>query len=82
MEHDEYLSKEILLLIVLKYEDIATKLDKIKRSQIQKQLKMIRDVLSLLPETVMIPFSSETKQGRDELWELVENHYMENEKQL
>lgn len=51
---------------------IATKLDKIKRSQVQKHLKSIRTGLGLLPNSIMIPFSSETKQGRDEIWELVD----------
>lgn len=52
---------------------IATKLDKIKRSQIQKQVKAVKVGLDLLPGTVVIPFSSETKQGREELWELVDS---------
>ena len=52
---------------------IATKLDKIKRSQKDKQLKLIRQGLDLVPGTGMIPFASETKQGRDEIWELVES---------
>lgn len=51
---------------------IATKLDKIKRSQLQKQLKAIRTGLKVEPETVIIPFSAQTKQGRDEIWELAE----------
>ena len=51
---------------------IATKLDKIKRSQVQKQLKAIREGLNVKPGTVMIPFSAETKQGREEIWALVE----------
>lgn len=51
---------------------IATKLDKIKRSQVDKHLKMLRTGLSLVPGTKIIPFSSMTKQGRDEIWELVE----------
>lgn len=51
---------------------IATKLDKIKRSQIQKQLKLIRTVLDVVEGTPVIPFSAETKQGRDEIWELIE----------
>ena len=51
---------------------IATKLDKIKRSQVQKQLKVIREGLKLKPGTVMIPFSAETKQGREEIWALIE----------
>lgn len=51
---------------------IATKLDKIKRSQLQKQIKAIRQGLNVKPGTVVIPFSAETKQGRDEIWALVE----------
>ncbi len=55
---------------------IATKLDKIKRSQIQKQIKTVKQGLELMPGTVVIPFSAETKQGRDEIWELVENEFL------
>ena len=51
---------------------IATKLDKIKRSQIQKHVKMLKDGLSLVPGTRVIPFSSVTKQGKEEIWELIE----------
>lgn len=52
---------------------IATKLDKIKRSQIQKQVKAIREGLNVQPGTTIIPFSAETKQGRDEIWKLVDS---------
>ena len=52
---------------------IATKLDQIKRSQVQKHIKMLREGLSLVPGTKVIPFSSTTKQGRDEIWELIES---------
>ena len=51
---------------------IATKLDKIKRSQLQKQLKAIRTGLNVEPETIIIPFSAQTKQGQEEIWELAE----------
>ncbi len=53
---------------------VATKLDKIKRSQVDKQLKLIRTTLKLVPETPMIPFSSVTKQGRDEIWEMIDKY--------
>ena len=56
---------------------IATKLDKIKRSQVQKQVKAIKTGLKLLPGTVVIPFSAETKQGRDEVWNLVDTEFLE-----
>lgn len=57
---------------------IATKLDKINRSQIQKQVKLIRTTLSVEPETVIIPFSATTKQGRDEIYELLDALVEEN----
>ena len=56
---------------------IATKLDKIKRSQVQKQLKLIRTTLEVLPDTLMIPFSSQTKQGRDEIWAVIDEFLTE-----
>ncbi len=58
---------------------IATKLDKLKRSQVQKHVKMIKEGLKLLPGTVVIPFSSETKQGREEIWELIETNFLTEE---
>lgn len=51
---------------------IATKLDKLKRSQIQKNVAAIRKGLELEKEVQLIPFSAETKQGRDEIWDLAE----------
>lgn len=56
---------------------IATKLDKIKRKQVQKQIKAVRQGLDLVPGTIVIPFSAETKQGRDEIWELVETEFLD-----
>ena len=55
---------------------IATKLDKIKRSQKDKQVKAVRQGLGLLPGTKVIPFSSVTQQGRAEIWELAEKEYL------
>ncbi|WP_101694790.1 ribosome biogenesis GTP-binding protein YihA/YsxC [Dorea phocaeensis] len=55
---------------------IATKLDKIKRSQVAKHLKAVKQGLGLIPGTKVIPFSSVTKQGRDEIWEFVETKYL------
>ena len=60
---------------------IATKLDKIKRSQIQKNTRNIRKKLNAVENTPIIPFSALTKQGRDEIWEFVED-YMEYEASL
>lgn len=52
---------------------IATKLDKIKRSQIDKQVKLIKTALKVKPGTVVIPFSAETKQGRDDIYGIVDS---------
>ncbi len=52
---------------------IATKLDKINRSQKDKQVKLIRTTLKADKDTIIIPFSAETKQGREEIWSLIEN---------
>ena len=51
---------------------IATKLDKLKRSQVQKNIKAIKEGLKLSKNGVIIPFSAETKQGRDEIWALID----------
>ena len=51
---------------------IATKLDKIGRSQQQKQINLIRKKLGMRPDDTLIAFSSETKQGREELWARIE----------
>ncbi|MDO4297411.1 MAG: ribosome biogenesis GTP-binding protein YihA/YsxC [Lachnospiraceae bacterium] len=51
---------------------IATKLDKIKRSQIQKQVKLVKEGLGVKPGTLVIPFSAETKQGREDIWNEIE----------
>ena len=55
---------------------IATKLDKLKRSQVQKHLKMVREGLQVKKGTLVIAYSAETKQGREEIWELVENEFL------
>ena len=52
---------------------IATKLDKLKRSQVAKCVKIVRDGLGLPKEGVLIPFSSQTKQGKEEIYDFIEN---------
>lgn len=51
---------------------IATKLDKINRSQIAKQVKGVREVLGTPKDTVVIPFSAQTRQGRDEIYQIMD----------
>lgn len=51
---------------------VATKLDKLKKSQIEENLTAIYEDLNLGEESVLIPFSSENREGRDEVLELIE----------
>ena len=51
---------------------VATKVDKLNRSQVQRHVKQVREGLGLGEKGTVIPFSSVTKQGRAELWELIE----------
>lgn len=53
---------------------IATKADKINRSQLPKHLKAIRTGLKLTPDHFLIPFSAQTKQGREEIYEVLESY--------
>lgn len=55
---------------------IATKLDKIKRSQKDKQIKLIRTTLGVGKETLVFPFSAETKSGRDELYAFIDREVL------
>ncbi len=50
---------------------IATKLDKLKRSQISKHIKAIESGLQMDKDGIIIPFSAQTKQGRDEIMALI-----------
>ncbi|SHL24109.1 GTP-binding protein [Anaerocolumna jejuensis DSM 15929] len=51
---------------------IATKLDKINRSQKDKQLKLIRSGLGAKSDTRILPFSALSKQGLEEIWACME----------
>lgn len=61
---------------------IATKADKIKRSQMQKQLKQLKDALKVIEGVPIIPFSAVTRQGRDEIWELIETYALGEEMEI
>ena len=59
---------------------IATKLDKINRSQVQKQVKLIKESLQVKKGTLVIPFSAQTKQGREEIYGLLDQMLEREEK--
>jgi len=58
---------------------VATKTDKLKRSQIKGQMELIMKTLNLTSKEQLLPFSSETKVGVNELWEIIEGIYPEQE---
>ena len=51
---------------------IATKLDKLKRSQVPKSIREVREGLGMQKDDILIPFSAETKQGREEIWQVMD----------
>lgn len=57
---------------------IATKLDKIKPSQVSKQVSLIRSTLGVEKGCIVIPFSAQTKQGREEIYEILDGVLEEN----
>ncbi len=57
----------------------ATKLDKIKRSQIQKQVSLIRKSLGLGTDDIIIPFSGVEKKGKEELWKVIDEELLKVE---
>jgi GTP-binding protein len=60
---------------------IATKADKIARGQWLKHMKIIREALHLEPSVPFIPFSAETGQGKDELWQAI-MPYVQNDEEV
>ena len=58
---------------------IATKLDKLNRSQIQKHVKMVKQGLEVEQNTIVIPFSAVSKQGRDEIYALIDKIILDGE---
>ena len=57
---------------------VATKADKLKPSQINSHVSRIRQILGMCKEDVLIPFSSETKLGKNELMDLIDNYLLRN----
>lgn len=58
---------------------IATKADKINRSQLQKHIKAVKQGLEVDKDTIVIPFSAQTKQGREEIYGLIDSMMEQSE---
>lgn len=77
IRHDPSANDKLMYEWILKqgFEPIviATKADKINRSQLAKQVKAVKEGLKVVPGTMVIPFSATTKQGRDEIYEIIDS---------
>ncbi len=58
---------------------VATKSDKLKRSQLSKHLSVIKKSLNLKQGDIIIPFSSQDRSGKEELWTVIEDKLKEYE---
>ncbi len=58
---------------------IATKSDKLNRSQISKHLKMISDTLGVEKGATLIPFSSTKKLGKEDVYKVIEEYVFPSE---
>ena len=73
---------DILMYNYLKYYEIptvivATKYDKVKASQKDSTLKNLTESLNVLPQDKIVLFSSVTKKGREEIYNILSS-YMED----
>jgi Predicted GTPase len=53
---------------------VATKMDKVKRNQWNKTISQVKKTMEINQTDSLQLFSSETKKGKDEVWEWIENH--------
>lgn len=63
----------------MKLAVIATKIDKLKRNEVKKCLDKIKTTLELSEDEVLIPFSSEKRQGIDRVWQVIDEMLMDKE---
>lgn len=70
---DDCLMYEFLKYYNLEVHIIATKYDKVKASARDKQNKIIRDTLKLKEGEDFITFSTVSKKGKEEVYEIIEN---------
>ncbi len=81
---EEYIKTRENLKCVLKYYEIptvivATKFDKVKSNQKEKCEKILRDSLNILPQDKFVLFSSVTKKGREEIYNILSNYVSEED---
>jgi len=70
---------DVMMYDFLKHYDIpcviiATKADKVPKSKWQKHIKITKETLNLAPNDHLVLFSSETGQGKDEAWTILQSY--------
>ncbi len=70
---DDILMYNFLKFYSLKITIVATKYDKVTKNNRLKQDKLIRETLNLTENENFIPFSTITKKGRDDIYQIIEN---------
>ena len=68
---DDLLMIDFLRYYNLKIKVIATKYDKVGKNSKEKQNKLIKEALKLEEGEDFIPFSTVSKKGRDEVYEII-----------
>lgn len=68
---DDIVMKDFFVHYNIPYFVIATKTDKVKKSQWSKHMSEIYRTLNLETVDQILPFSAETKEGREEAWEII-----------
>ena len=83
IRHEPNKNDKMMYDWICHYQDnvivVATKADKIKRSQIQKHISIIRKTLNMNSNHIIIPFSAETKQGKEEIWDILDKWVIKEE---
>jgi len=51
---------------------VATKIDKLPKSQREEKMELIKDTLQITEEDIIVTFSAETGEGKEELWDIIE----------
>ncbi len=49
----------------------ATKTDKLSKKKVQENLEVIYNVLEMTDEDILIPFSAESGEGKEDAWEII-----------
>ena len=74
---DDCLMYNFLKFYNLNIQIVATKYDKVSKNARLKQDKLIKDTLKLSDEETFIPFSTITKKGKEDVYEVISKYLVE-----